>query len=192
VLLPRILISLAIPSTTASNFIDIVNHCNTITIRGLINVGGLPYLDTTILTHILNPNSLAIFAGLSQSTDSDAFKNSRLQLASWLSDYLTPDMNRTLLDGMALVPKDLAVRLTRRTQDPTKMLRLGREGKLNLAVIVGERDKFFMAGGVKKVFEELDWRNLEFKTIEGADHMAWISRPNEFRDNVLTWIERCK
>lgn len=173
----------------AINFVDIVNHCKSVTINGLINASGLIYLDPAVLTHVVNPESLAILGALSQSTDVDAFQKAVLQFVSWLSDYLNPELYRKLLEGVIVVPRDVAVKLTTRIQDPRRMLQLGREGRLDVLVVMGEKDKFFCLDGVKSVYEEVGWKNVDFRLVEGADHMTWLSRPDVFRDTVLTWIQ---
>lgn len=141
------------------------------------------------MTHVVNPESLAILGALSQSTDVDAFQKAVLQFVSWLSDYLNPELYRKLLEGVIVVPRDVAVKLTTRIQDPRRMLQLGREGRLDVLVVMGEKDKFFCLDGVKSVYEEVGWKNVVFRLVEGADHMTWLSRPDVFRDTVLTWIQ---
>lgn len=108
---------------------------------------------------------------------------------SWLSDYLSPELSCTLLEGVILVPRAVAGKLTTRTQDPEKMLQQARAGELEALVITSEKDKLLNSDGVREVYEESGWKKYVLRHIKDADHMPWLSKADEFREIVLGWMK---
>lgn len=135
------------------------------------------------------PRSLGLLADLTQSANADVFKHAAVMFVSWLSDHLSPELSRALLEGVHVVPKTITGKLATRFQNPQKMLREAREGKLELLVIACAKDMLVNLEGYKAVFEESGWKNCSLQQLEEADHMPWVSSAEEFREVVIGWMK---
>ncbi|KAF9449690.1 alpha/beta-hydrolase [Macrolepiota fuliginosa MF-IS2] len=177
-------------SVGASQFVDIINYntSNSVAISGLINISGAMYSSPTIISRMTRPETCSFILDLTQTTNVDAFQSATLRFCSLLSEHLSPDLYRILLEGIMLVPRGVASRLTSRVHDPEKMLKQARDGELELLLVTGGKDKLVDAEGIRGTFDESGWKLYIHKHIEGADHMPWVSTSDEFRDIVLGWI----
>ncbi len=137
---------------------------------------------------IANPPSLALLAGLTH-IDVDVFQQAARTFVSWLSNHLPQELSSALLEGIYVVPKEITSKLVGRTQNPERMLQEARKGGLELLVISCGKDMFLDPEGYKAVFEDSGWKNYTLQHLEEADHMPWVSRPEEFREAMLGWMK---
>jgi pimeloyl-ACP methyl ester carboxylesterase len=168
--------------------VDITSHNKSVAISGFISVEGALCLDQEIVTRIGTPESFSLFVDFMQTIDVDAFQRSALSFISWLSDKVSPDLARMILEGFILVPRALAIKSTCRTQNTDAMLKKARAGELELLLITGAKDRLMNIEAVKAVYQETEWKKYVHKHFEDGDHMPWISIPDQFRLCVLQWI----
>ncbi|KAF9444796.1 alpha/beta-hydrolase [Macrolepiota fuliginosa MF-IS2] len=177
-------------SLGAAHFVDIINYNTSVTISGFINSSGLMYISPPVIFRMAKPEALVILAELTQTGSSiEAFQSTAQRFCSFLSDDLTPDLRRALLEGIMLVSSNVAGKLSTRAHDPEKMLQEGRDGGLEVLVVTGGKDKLVNATGVRETYEESGWKKCIHRHLEEGDHMPWLSRPDEYRDLVLSWIQ---
>lgn len=166
-----------------------MNYNTSVTISGFICTSGLIYIEPTILIRVADPRSLGLLADLAQTADADTSQRAALTFISWLSDHLSPELSRTLLEGVRVVPNNIIGKLATRVQNPEKMLREVREGRLEFLVIACAKDMLVNLEGYKAVFEEFGWKNWTLRQLEEADHMPWASSAEEFREIVIGWMK---
>jgi pimeloyl-ACP methyl ester carboxylesterase len=163
-----------------------------ITINGFISVGGAIYLDPSIAERTVKPFVFECAGALTSPPSTDAFQEGLLNFLHACSEKLSNDLFRVLLEGMIRQPRAAAVWVHKRKQDPEKMLEEARAGKLPLLAIGGGKDKFLNAEGFRATYEDLDWKKMTYRHMEDADHIPWVSCPEEFREAVLTWLEELR
>lgn len=174
--------------TLAAQFVDIMSYNTTVRINGLISVAGAIYLDPSVAKRTARPLVFECAAALTAPSSTDVFQEGLLNFLHLCSDKLPTDLFRVLLEGMVLQPRAAAVWVHKRKQDPEKMLEAARAGKLPLLAIGGGKDKFLDEDGFKATYEELGWQRMTYRHLEDADHVPWVSSPEEFRDVVLAWL----
>lgn len=172
----------------AAHFVDIMAYNTSITISGLINVEGAIYLDPSITERTVNHENFKVLRTLINPPSVDVFQETILAFIHMCSDKLSPEFFRVLLEGVILQPRTIAARLNTRKHNPEKMLQEAREGRLELLVVSGGKDKLLNVEGFKAVFEDLGWKKHTYKHLEEADHIPWVSCPEGFREIVLSWI----
>jgi pimeloyl-ACP methyl ester carboxylesterase len=176
--------------TIAAQFVDIMTYNTSVRIRGFISVGGAIYLDPSIAERTVKPLVFECAAALTSPSSTDVFQEGLLNFLHACSEKLSTDLFRVLLEGMVLQPRAAAVWVHKRKQDPERMLEEARAGKLPLLAIGGGKDKFLNAEGFKATYEDLGWKKMTYRHLEDADHIPWVSCPEEFREVVLAWFEQ--
>ncbi|XP_006456516.1 hypothetical protein AGABI2DRAFT_195608 [Agaricus bisporus var. bisporus H97] len=175
-------------SIGSAQFVDIMSYNTTVRINGFISVAGAIYLDPSVAKRTARPLVFECAAALTAPSSTDVFQEGLLNFLHLCSDKLPTDLFRVLLEGMVLQPRAAAVWVHKRKQDPEKMLEAARAGKLPLLAIGGGKDKFLDEDGFKATYEELGWQRMTYRHLEDADHVPWVSSPEEFRDVVLAWL----
>jgi pimeloyl-ACP methyl ester carboxylesterase len=161
-----------------------------ITISGLINVAGVVVLRADMATspHAHTPELFEVLGTLARPPSVDAFQEAVFGFINMISDKLPPDMARILLESIMLQPRRSAIMMNTRTHNPERMLQEARAGNLKLLAIGGGRDKTLSVEGFKAILEETGWKEYTYRHMEEADHMPWVSKPDEFRDIVIGWV----
>ncbi|KAJ3569560.1 hypothetical protein NP233_g4963 [Leucocoprinus birnbaumii] len=170
---------------SAAFFADLVNFTKSVNISGFINVAGPPYIDQGLFARVAASSTLEILVALSQPSSVDVFQENTLKLIRTLSSVMSPDLFRTLLEGVIIQPRAITARIVSRKQDPTRLVQEGREGKIDTLVITGGRDILINVPGLKAVYEDLGLQKCTMKHLEEADHVPWVSSRDEFRETVL-------
>ncbi|KXN83245.1 hypothetical protein AN958_01650 [Leucoagaricus sp. SymC.cos] len=175
-------------SLGSGHFVDIVTYNTSIAVSGFINIAGVVVLDPAISSRAGKPEVFEVLGTLACPPSVDVFQETVFRFISMCSDKLSPDLARILLEGIMLQPRKAAVIMNSRKHDPNKILQEAREGRLKLLAIGGGRDQTLNVNGFKSVLEEVGWKGYRFEYLPGADHMPWVSQPDEFRDVVLQWV----
>jgi pimeloyl-ACP methyl ester carboxylesterase len=166
-----------------------MTYNTSIEIRGCINVAGAIHLDPAINRRTAKPLVFECGAALLTPPSVDAFQEALFKFLHVCSKKLSPDLSRILLEGMVMQPRGVAKWVNKRTQNPEKMLREARAGRLPLLAISGGKDELLIVEGFKKVFEDLEWKGLTYRHLQDADHIPWVSCAEEFRETVLAWLK---
>ncbi|KXN82162.1 hypothetical protein AN958_02971 [Leucoagaricus sp. SymC.cos] len=174
-------------SLGSSHFVDIATHNTSVAISGFICVGGVPWVDQATILRISTPESLSLLT--TQIGEVDTFQESCLNFVNWLSDRISPELYRSLLEGLIVVPRVIASKASTRIQNPDTMFQKGRDGELGLLLITGKKDKLMNGGAVKVAYEETGWKKLTHCHFESGDHMPWLSVAEQFRETVLQWVK---
>lgn len=119
----------------------------------------------------------------------DAFQETTLKFLHLCSEKVSPGLFRVLLEGMIQQPRRAAAWIHQRTHNPEKMMQEARSGKLPLLAITGGKDNVVVAEELKTVLEASGWKELVYRHLEDADHIPWVSCPEEFRGVVLGWLK---
>ncbi|KAJ3552663.1 hypothetical protein NP233_g12827 [Leucocoprinus birnbaumii] len=176
-------------SLGATHFVDFASHNTSVSVNGLISVEGALCSDPATILRIGTPRSFQLFADFMQGNDVDAFQRSVLDfITACTSDPMSPNFFRILLEGVILVPRPVAIKLTSRTQNTDVMFTKARSGELDLLLITGGKDKLTNAAAIKTVYEEIGWKKYTYQHLEDGDHIPWLSEQERFRETVLGWV----
>ncbi len=169
-----------------------MTHATAVEIAGLINVEGPPYIDTAIITRVARPETMVILGALIQPPSVDVFQQTALKFIRYCSEVMSQDFYRKLLEGVLLQPRSVTEKLITRKQDPGRFLQDAREGKLDVLVIRGGKDKLVDTEELEAVYKDLGWQKYKSILLEEADHLPWVSSSEEFCDKVLGWVKECQ
>lgn len=145
-----------------------------------------------MIARTASAETLEVLGTLARPASVDVFQETALLFVHLCSNVVSPDLSRRMLEGIILQPRSVTAKLITRRQQVDKYLQDGREGKLNVLVVTGGKDKLIRVEGFRAVYEELGWKNCMLKHVEEGDHMPWVSSGEQFRDAVLGWVHRIK
>ncbi|KAJ7186984.1 Alpha/Beta hydrolase protein [Mycena filopes] len=154
-------------------------------ISGVIYVAALPYMGPT-LSKVGTPACLATLAPLMQTDNVDSYQDAAIAFVNLTSPSLPYDFHLACLGSSLVQPRGITLRLLSRTQDPAGLLKAGRESGLPLLSVHGAKDRITFRDAVLDAIE--GWKNLTVVDIEDAEHFVWLSKPEEFRTEVLAWV----
>jgi pimeloyl-ACP methyl ester carboxylesterase len=166
-----------------------MTYNDSVKILGFINVEGGLYRDGSIFKRLMGPVASKYRTILVDPPSVDAFQENVLGFLHLCSEKLPPKLFRILLEGMIQQPRRAAELVHQRTHNPEKMMQEARSGKLPLLAISGGKDNVVVAGEFKTVVEASGWKELVYRHLEDADHIPWVSCPEEFRGVVLAWLK---
>ncbi|KAL0948311.1 hypothetical protein HGRIS_010903 [Hohenbuehelia grisea] len=153
-------------------------------ISGIIYVSAIPFMGP-IVAEVTTSSILALVPSLLQTTDVEAFQKVALGFISLCSTTLPFAARQALLGDVMTQPRHIAASVMTRTQDTAGLFKAGRSG-LPLLALNAKLDQ--VVHGAKSVEAIAGWKNLQVVELEKADHVAWLTQPNEFRESLLTWI----
>ncbi|KAJ6510662.1 Alpha/Beta hydrolase protein [Mycena sanguinolenta] len=156
-------------------------------ISGIIYVGALPYMGPR-LAQVGSPPGLANLPPLMQTADVDQYQAAAIAFLELCHDAFPYDFYLACLGNSLVQPRGVTIRLLGRTQDESGLLKAGREDGLPLLSVHGENDRVIVRQAVLDAVE--GWKNLTVVDIKDAEHFVWLSQPDDFRSEVLSWIAR--
>ncbi|KAF7328808.1 putative oxidoreductase ephD [Mycena venus] len=158
-------------------------------ISGIIYVAALPYMGPT-LAQVGSPACLVTLAPLMQTADVGAYQTNAIAFAelTHAPGTLPYDFYLACLGNSLVQPRGITMRLLGRTQDESGLLKAGREAGVPLLSVHGAKDRIIVRQAVLDAVQE--WKNLTVVDIEDAEHFVWLSQPDKFRSEVLSWIAR--
>ncbi|KAK7039421.1 putative oxidoreductase ephD [Favolaschia claudopus] len=174
-------------SLGATMITDILSFHPPSYISGVIYVAALPYMGPT-LAQVGSPACLVTLPALMQTTDVDQYQTNAIAFAELTHDALPYDYYLACLGNSMVQPRGVTMRLLARTQDESGLLKAGREGGLPMLDIHGAKDRIIVKEAVLKAIE--GWGNLTVVDVEDAEHFIWLSKPDRFRKEVLSWVAR--
>ncbi|KAF7361474.1 putative oxidoreductase ephD [Mycena sanguinolenta] len=174
-------------SLGATFITDILSFNPSTYISGIIYVGALPYMGPT-LAKVGSPACLVTLPPLMQTADVDQYQAAAIAFVQLTYDALPYDFHLACLGNSLVQPREVIVRLLSRTQDPSGLLKAGREAGLPLLSVHGAKDRIIVRQAVLDAVE--GWKNLTVVDIKDAEHFVWLSQPDDFRSQVLSWIAR--
>ncbi|KAJ7982841.1 Alpha/Beta hydrolase protein [Mycena polygramma] len=154
-------------------------------ISGVIYVAPLPYMGPT-LAKVGSPATLVLLPALMQTANVDEYQAAAMGFAGLTHSSLPYDFYLACLGNSLVQPRGVTLRLLSRTQDESGLLKAGRESGLPLLYVHAAKDRIIARDAVLNAVE--GWKNLTVVDIEDAEHFVWLSQPNKFRNEVLSWI----
>lgn len=118
--------------------------------------------------------------------DVGEFQDAMLQFVDSLSDVFPYSVRQAVLGTALSQPRYALDRNLQRRQDTTALIKAGRN--LPLLVIFGSSDKVLDGHASAQYYK--GWTRLKVVELDGADHIPWISKREEFRDSVLDWVKQ--
>lgn len=154
-------------------------------IAGIIYAAALPYMGPT-LAKVGSPACLLPLVPLMHATSVEEYQTAAITFLELTHSDLPYTYYLACLGNSIIRRREVTTRLLGRTQDEAGLLKAGRETDLPLLVIHGTTDRVIIR---KEVFNAIEgWRNMTVVDIDNAEHFLWISQPEKFRREVLTWI----
>ncbi|KAJ6465099.1 Alpha/Beta hydrolase protein [Mycena vitilis] len=156
-------------------------------ISGAIYVAPLPYMGPT-LAKVGSPATLMLLPALTQTADVDEYQAAAMGFAGLTHSSLPYDFYLACLGNSLVQPRGVTMRLLSRTQDESGLLKAGRESGLPLLSVHAAKDRIIARDAVLTAVE--GWKNMTVVDIDDAEHLIWLSQPDKFRNEVLSWIAR--
>ncbi|PFH49652.1 hypothetical protein AMATHDRAFT_62782 [Amanita thiersii Skay4041] len=156
-------------------------------ISGIINVEGLPYLAAGVFSSLCKSAALNVLEVMQRTEDVPLFQEMAELFVMMCSDKLPYNLRLACLGGVMVQPRMVVRRLVSRVQDESGLLKAGKEMKLPMLMVWGGEDKLSSCAGFKEVLE--GWQEYTEVGLLEADHVPWLSCPEEFRNVILDWVE---
>ncbi|KAJ7711987.1 Alpha/Beta hydrolase protein [Mycena metata] len=172
-------------SLGATFITDILSFRPPTYISGVIYVGALPYMGPT-LSKVGSPACLVTLAPLMQTANVDSYQEAAIAFTDLTYPSLPYDFYLACLGNSLVQPRGITVRLLSRTQDTAGLLKAGRESGLPLLSVHGTKDRIIVRDAVLDAIA--GWKDLTVLDIADAEHFVWLSKPDEFRTQLLDWI----
>ncbi|KAJ6558249.1 Alpha/Beta hydrolase protein [Mycena capillaripes] len=172
-------------SLGATFITDILSFKPPTYISGVIYVGALPYMGPT-LAKVGSPACLVTLAPLMQTANVDEYQAAAIAFAELTHASLPYDFYLACLGNSLVQPRGVTVCLLSRTQDESGLLKAGRDDGLPMLSVHGAKDRIIVREAVLDAVK--GWKNLTVVDIEDAEHFVWISQPDKFRTELLSWI----
>ncbi|KAF9016189.1 alpha/beta-hydrolase [Hymenopellis radicata] len=173
-------------SLGGTHLVDILSLHPGSYLSGVIHLAGVPYMASVPIAG--TPLARSCLAPLAQTTDVVAYQEAAIKFAKGCAPGASWNVITQVLGQMMMLPPAVTQRVIARTQDEKGFLKAGAEGL-----------PFLSVGGDEDIL--IDWKaaaplmdgftNKKFVEIkgEGADHIPWLTRSDEMRGHIVSWIE---
>lgn len=127
----------------------------------------------SLISVLLNPPDVA------------SFQNAGISFIDLCTDDASFELQAVCRGYVLAQPGPVAQLVLGRTQNVTGLLTAGEQG-LPLLALAGT-DDLALNGSISYTFME-PFKDKEFVSIEGADHMAWLTDKDLMRETIVAWI----
>ncbi|KAF8883046.1 Alpha/Beta hydrolase protein [Mucidula mucida] len=142
-------------------------------LSGIIHLAAVPYITEDA---VAKPSSDAMKSLIS---------NAGISFIDLCTDDASFELQAVCRGYVLAQPGPVAQLVLGRTQNVTGLLTAGEQG-LPLLALAGT-DDLALNGSISYTFME-PFKDKEFVSIEGADHMAWLTDKDLMRETIVAWI----
>lgn len=178
---------------TATQIPDILSHHAPETLRGIINIAGIPSKSSifpkgdSVGTGL--PYSLGILPKLIAPPSVEVYREAVFALLEGFSAHYTFADRQAAIGSILCTPPSSIATMMARTQDETALRTYGT--KLDQLVIYGKKDRVVNVPEVVRLLQkDIKWERLTVVVMEGnVDHIPWYVDPEQFKKKVVSWIQ---
>ena len=130
---------------------------------------------------------MATLPSLMQFENVNAFQEDAIRFVSMIAAKMPYHLHFACLGSFLAQPRAVTIALLSRTNDSTGLLEAGKEGKLPLLVVIGEKDEAINWEGTLSAIE--GWKDLKVVRYVDGDHMPWLAYPDQLRNDISAWMK---
>ncbi|KAL0061315.1 hypothetical protein AAF712_011832 [Marasmius tenuissimus] len=171
---------------------DICEHLGHEYISGVIYMGSIPYLSSTMIPQVVPANLVPLVEGLITTSDVASLKTAVIGFGRSL--FIDPESipfqtRLAWMAGILLQPPAVTQLVLLRKQDPSKLFEAGREG-LKVFFLQGSDDAHRKSRTVIVDLVGEHFPQKEVAVIEGTGHAFFYEKPGETNRLLLDWTRK--